>query len=132
MTTNLTISLWVAAGSALGGFLRYWCFGLIARLVGETFPWGTVFVNILGSFLIGLLIALTAPDGRLPVGIALRQFLGFGILGGFTTFSSFSLNTLTLIQNGAWISAGANVAASVVLCLLGVWLGHGLGLALNR
>jgi CrcB protein len=97
---QVTASLSIALGSALGGVLRYWCSGLVARWFGETFPWGTLIVNIGGSLLIGLFATLTAPDGRLLVGTLTRQFVMLGVLGGFTTFSSFSLQTLALAQSG--------------------------------
>ncbi len=126
------IPVWVAMGAAIGGVGRYWCSGAIARAFGETFPWGTLFVNVLGSLVIGLIATVTGPDGRLLVGSAARQFMMVGILGGFTTFSSFSLQTLNLIEDGEWLYAGANVTLSVVLCLVGVWCGTVLGAALNR
>jgi fluoride exporter len=128
----LTTSLWIALGSALGGVLRYWCSGLIARWFGETFPWGTLIVNVAGSLLIGLIATLSAPDGRLLIGSVTRQFIMFGVLGGFTTFSSFSLQTLALAQNGEWLRAAMNVVGSVLLCLIGVWFGHALAVAINR
>lgn len=128
----MTTALWIALGSAVGGVLRYWCSGLVARAFGETFPWGTLLVNVSGSLLIGLFATLSAPDGRLLIGSAARQFVMLGLLGGFTTFSSFSLQTLALAQNGEWLRAGANVTGSVVLCLIGVWLGHALAVAINR
>lgn len=123
---------WIALGSALGGMARYWCSGFVAARFGETFPWGTVLVNVLGSFLIGLVAALTAPDGRLLVGAHARQFIMLGVLGGFTTFSSFSLQTLNLLHAGEWGRALANVGASVVLCLVAVWLGHVAAVIINR
>lgn len=115
---------WIAIGSALGGMARYWCSGVMARLIGETFPWGTLFVNVLGSLIIGFFATVTAPDGRLFVDQTTRQFVMLGILGGYTTFSSFSLQTLSLINDGEWLYAGLNIGASVVLCLLAVWIGH--------
>ncbi len=124
--------LWVTLGSAIGGALRFWCSGFIARHVGEVFPWGTLVVNVVGSLLIGLIATLTGPDARLLVGTAARQFVMLGILGGFTTFSSFSLQTLALIQDGEWVQACAYVLGSVLLCLMGVWLGHELAVAVNR
>jgi fluoride exporter len=123
--------LWIAIGSALGGMARFWCSGVVARLVGETFPWGTLFVNVLGSFLIGFFATLTGPDGRIFAGSTTRQFVMLGLFGGFTTFSSFSLQTLNLVQDSEWLQAGGNVVASVVLCLLAVWLGHLLAVSLN-
>jgi len=123
--------LWIALGSAIGGVGRYWCSGLVARAFGETFPWGTLIVNVLGSFLIGFFATLTAPDGRLFVGSTTRQFVMIGLLGGYTTFSSFSLQTLNLLNDGEWLYAGANITLSVLLCLIGVWAGHVLALSLN-
>ncbi|MGH6734793.1 MAG: fluoride efflux transporter CrcB [Methyloceanibacter sp.] len=131
LANSLAIYLWIAVGSALGGVARYWCSGVAARLFGETFPWGTVFVNVTGSFLIGFFATLTGPDGRMFAGSTMRQFVMFGLLGGFTTFSSFSLQTLNLVQDGELLQAGGNIVASVLLCLLAVWLGHVLALSIN-
>lgn len=126
------IPMWIALGAAVGGVGRYWCSGMIARTIGETFPWGTLFVNVLGSFLIGLIAVSTGPDGRILMGTAARQAILVGVLGGFTTFSSFSLQTLALMQDGEWLYAIGNVIFSVLFCLLGVWLGFGLGNWINR
>lgn len=131
LANSLAIYLWVAFGSALGGMARYWCSGIAARLVGETFPWGTLFVNVTGSFIIGFFATLTGPDGRMFAGSTTRQFVMLGLLGGFTTFSSFSLQTLSLVQDGELVQAGANVIGSVLLCLLAVWLGHILAVSIN-
>ena len=128
----MDIYLWVGLGSALGGIARYAVSGLVAGWFGETFPYGTLTVNVLGSFGIGLFAALTAPDGRLLVDSSIRQFTMVGLFGGFTTFSSFSLQTLALVQDGEWPAAAANVVASVVACLIGVWLGTVAGLYWNR
>jgi CrcB protein len=125
------IYFWIALGSAIGGVARYACSGLAARLIGETFPWGTLIVNVVGSFLIGFIATLTEPDGRYFVGSTARQFMMTGILGGYTTFSSFSIQTLNLMRDGQWLSAGANIGGSVVLCLVAVWLGHVLAVSLN-
>jgi CrcB protein len=116
--------LWIGLGSALGGMARYWCSGVMARFVGETFPWGTLFVNVIGSLIIGFFATLSAPDGRLFVDATTRQFVMLGFLGGYTTFSSFSLQTLNLMNDGEWLYAGFNIGISVVLCLLAVWIGH--------
>ncbi len=131
-SSHWLISVWIAIGSGIGGLARYWCSGIIARHFGETFPWGTLVVNVAGSFLIGLVAISTGPDGRWLIGTAARQFILVGIFGGFTTFSSFSLQTLNLIHDGEWLPAAANIVLSVVLCLFGVWLGHAAGVALNR
>ena len=123
--------LWIAIGSALGGIGRYACSGLVARLFGETFPLGTLLINVLGSFVIGFFATLTGPNGRYLVPGDVRQFVMVGICGGYTTFSSFSLQTLSLAQDGEFVRAGLNIGASVVLCLLAVWLGYVAAAALN-
>ena len=122
---------WIAVGSALGGMARYWCSGVAARLVGETFPWGTLVINIVGSFIIGFFAALTGPDGRVEVGTTVRQFVTIGLCGGYTTFSSFSIQTLSLAQDGEWFRAGAYIVASVVCCLIAVWAGYLLAASIN-
>ena len=123
---------WIAVGSALGGVARYWCSGVVARAFGEFFPWGTLIVNVAGSFVIGIFNTLTAPDGSLLVGSTARQFVMVGICGGYTTFSSFSLQTLNLARDGEWLAVGMNVMLSVALCLISVWLGHIAAVAINR
>jgi fluoride exporter len=119
-------------GSALGGGARYWLSGLAGQHIGETFPIGTLLVNVTGSFVIGLFAALTGPDGRLLIGTNARQFVTIGVCGGYTTFSSFSLQTLNLARNREMALAGANVTLSVVLCLLAVWAGHIAASAFNQ
>lgn len=123
---------WVALGSALGGMARYWLSGMVASTIGQTFPWGTLVVNVIGSLAIGFFATLTAPEGRFLVSPEARTFFMIGICGGFTTFSSFSLQTLTLAQGGEWAAVGLNVILSVALCLVAVWLGHVGAMALNR
>ena len=127
----MALYFWIAIGSAIGGTARYWFAGFVSNWIGETFPWGTLIVNITGSFIIGFFATLTGPDGRFFVGTTARQFVMVGFCGGYTTFSSFSLQTLTLAQDGEWLYAGANVLLSVVVCLLAVWLGHLLAASLN-
>jgi fluoride exporter len=127
----MAIYVWIAIGSAIGGVARFWCSGTVARLIGETFPFGTLIVNIVGSFIIGFFATLTGPDGRIFASSTARQFVMTGICGGYTTFSSFSLQTLNLINDGEWLNAGANITASVVLCLFAVWAGHVFALGLN-
>jgi CrcB protein len=124
--------LWVMLGSALGGGARYFVSGFVAQHIGETFPFGTLIVNVTGSFVIGFFAALTAPDGRVFVGSDARQFVMAGLCGGYTTFSSFSLQTLNLARDGENLLAGANIVLSVVLCLLAVWLGFVAAGALNQ
>ncbi len=117
----------VAIGSALGGVSRYWLSNIIAERYGNWFPYNTLFINITGSFLIGIFAAMSSADSRLLVSPSLRIFLMVGVCGGYTTFSSFSLQTLNLALDGEWLYAGANILGSVVLCLIGVWLGYMLG-----
>lgn len=124
--------LLIAIGGALGSVARFALSGLVAGHVGETFPWGTLVVNVLGSFVIGFFATLTSPDGRLMVSPGGRHFFMTGVLGGFTTFSSFSLQTLNLVRDGEWWQAGGNVAGSVVTCLVAVWLGHVTAVFLNN
>jgi CrcB protein len=115
--------LWVALGSAVGGMARYG-FGLAAsRAWGDDFPWGTIAINIIGSFIIGFAGALTAPEGALPGSTNLRLFILVGLCGGFTTFSSFSLQTFGLARDGNWPAAIGNVALSVAACLVAVTFG---------
>jgi CrcB protein len=125
--------LWVALGGALGSVARFWMSGVVARQFGETFPWGTIFVNVSGSFVIGVIAALASPEGRFdsPSRAWAVHFLMLGICGGYTTFSSFSLQTLDLLRDREWLYAGGNALLSFVLCLIAVWLGWLLGTALN-
>jgi CrcB protein len=124
--------VWVMIGSALGGGARYWCSGFAANHFGETFPTGTLIVNVVGSFIIGFFATLTGPDGRFLVRTEARQFVMTGICGGYTTFSSFSLQTLNLVRDGEMGLAAANIGSSVVLCLVAVWLGHIAAMSLNQ
>jgi fluoride exporter len=123
---------WVALGGAIGSIDRFWCSGLVAGTFGQTFPWGTLVVNVVGSFIIGFTATLTGPDGRLFVPSDARIFVMVGFCGGFTTFSSFSLQTLTLVQDREWLQAGGNIVLSFVLCMISVWLGHIAAASLNQ
>jgi fluoride exporter len=127
----MTAYLFIAIGSALGGVARYWCSGIAARLIGETFPWGTLIVNVLGSFIIGFFATFTGPDGRIYVSSTARQFVMVGFCGGYTTFSSFSLQTLNLLNDGEWFRAGANIGLSVACCMIAVWAGHLIAASLS-
>lgn len=113
---------WVAAGSALGGLARFFVSGLVARTVGETFPWGTLVVNITGAFAIGVLAVLARHQGlsSLPSAWPLAVT---GFLGSYTTVSSFSLQTLTLAREGEWLRATGNIVLSLALCLGAAALG---------
>lgn len=124
--------LWIALGSAFGGMARYAFAVVFAARAGEAFPWGTLFVNVSGSFLIGFLTYLASPDGRPVLGTELRQLLLVGFCGGYTTFSSFSLQTLHLLHEGEPVRAGLNVLGSVGLCMAAVWLGYLLALSLRQ
>jgi CrcB protein len=122
----------VGLGSGIGAVARYLCsLGLIAML-GDGFPWGTLAVNIVGSFIIGLYATLTEPDGRIFARATTRQFVLAGFCGGFTTFSIFSLETLRLAEAGSLTLASVNVATSVVLWLAAVGAGFRLAQRLNR
>ena len=124
---------WVAIGGALGSVARYWMNGIVSSKFGETFPWGTLLINVTGSFLIGFIGAVASPEGRMDSKSRAfaTQFVMYGLCGGYTTFSSFSLQTLRLVQDREWLYAGGNVLLSVVLCLVAVWLGFALGAAFN-
>jgi CrcB protein len=123
--------VWIALGGALGSMGRHWCNGLVARLAGVAFPYGTLAINIVGSFVIGVASAVMSADGRFPAPPTAQQFVMVGICGGYTTFSSFSLQTLALMQGNQWAAAGANILLSVALCLVAVWLGHAAGVAVS-
>jgi CrcB protein len=127
--------LLIALGSALGGMARYWCSLIVATATGSLFPWGTMVVNVVGSALIGAAWGAMEPGSPWQVSIGTREFVSYffmmGVLGGFTTFSSFSLQTLNLMRQQQWMQAGANVLLSVTLCLLAVAVGFWLATAFN-
>jgi len=120
---RISLYAWVALGGALGSVGRAWLGAVVASLAGEQLPWGTLLINVLCSFVIGWFGALTDAGGRFAVHADMRVFVMVGICGGFTPFSAFSLQTLELLQLGAVVRAGLYILGSVVLCLLGVWLG---------
>src|SRR5262245_58139565 len=120
MSGSLYGLIWVALGSAFGGAARYFLSGLVGRNVGETFPWGTLAVNVSGCFAIGL-IAAAAPSA------VWWQLAVVGFLGSYTTVSSFSLQTLSLARDGEFVHAGGNILLSLVLCLGAVALGFAAG-----
>jgi CrcB protein len=128
----LTRYILVAIGGALGSVLRFILANFCNVQVGGTFPWGILIVNVTGSFLIGFLFSITEPGGRWFASPATRDILMVGICGGYTTFSSFSLNTLNLARDGDWLRAGGNILGSVAFCLAAVWLGHAAAAAINQ
>jgi CrcB protein len=123
--------LWVALGGALGSVARFWLSLVIAARYGETFPWNTLVINVTGSFVIGILGALTQPEIGGAHRATIVAFLMYGICGGYTTFSSFSLQTFNLLRNGEWLYAAGNILGSVILCMIAVWLGWLLGVWFN-
>jgi len=127
---NLGTCVFVMIGGALGSLGRY-LISAAALPIGQSFPWGTIAINILGSFVIGFFGTLTLAHGRFPVSENVRLFVMVGMCGGFTTFSAFSLETLDLLRSGWTLRATANVLASVVLCVSAVALGHLIGARLN-
>ena len=116
--------LWIGLGGALGSIGRAWLAVAVARVTGPQFPWGTILINIVGSFVIGFFGTLTTSDSRFAVPTDVRAFVMVGICGGFTTFSSFSLQTLELARDGRMGQALGNVGMSVAFCLLAVAAGH--------
>lgn len=127
MSTGGRLILWVALGSAIGGVLRQLTsdlFHLVGWLDG---PWDTLTVNGLGSLVIGWFIAISAATGRWPPGAGTREFVTTGLLGGYTTFSLFSLDTIGLLEAGEWDAAFGNVLATLLLCLTAVWCGQCIG-----
>ncbi len=116
----------VGMGGAAGSLLRYWLTLITAQLVGEAFPWGTLAINVLGSLVIGAFAALTGSNGDFSGNQSLRLLVMVGICGGFTTFSSFSLQTLTLLRAGQTLQAALYAAASVALCVIATAAGLAL------
>jgi CrcB protein len=127
---DITTCLWVMAGGAIGTLSRY-LLSLWALPMSTQLPWGTIIINVTGSFIIGFFGTLTLATGKFPVSENLRLFVMVGICGGYTTFSAFSLQTLDLMRAGAMGRAAINVTASVLLCLAAVAAGHLLGARLN-
>ena len=115
----------IAAGGALGALLRYWMSSGLTGLIGRDFPYGTLAVNVCGSFVMGILFTWFISRG--DISPEWRAALTVGLLGAFTTFSTFSIETMNLVESGELVKAGLNIVLSVALCLLGCWLGMLLG-----
>lgn len=115
-------TIFIAVAGLVGTLVRYWLSGFVARRYGETFPWGTLVVNLIGSFLAGAIYHLA--EERLLISPTMRPIIFIGLLGGFTTFSSYGLQTFTLLRDGEIGLATLNVAVSNVLGLLMVWIGY--------
>ncbi|MBK1673920.1 chromosome condensation protein CrcB [Ectothiorhodospira shaposhnikovii] len=131
MRDRYRIWLAVALGSGLGAVSRHLVAVAAFSVLGPTFAWGTLAVNLVGSWLIGIYAALTEPGGALVVGPAMRQFVLAGFCGGFTTFSVFSLEALIWLQQGRPGLAGAYVIGSVILWITAVWTGYAQGMWIN-
>jgi len=121
----VTRTLLVALGGLLGSVGRYWLAGAVQRLNGAEFPVGTLAVNALGSFAVGLIMALSVERGALPANA--RIFLTIGFCGGFTTMSTFSYETMALLRDGEVALGIGNIGATVGTCLTGAWLGQVVG-----
>lgn len=122
----------IALGSVVGSVLRWLASLGVHTVFGGAFPWGTLFVNVTGSFAIGFYAALTGPDGRLLVSPRARQFMMTGVCGGYTTFSVFSLETLQLVKSAEFYEFAFNIGISITTWLAAVWLGDALATQLNR
>src|SRR5215471_4507925 len=120
----------VMLGGALGTGARFWMSGFVAERAGEFFPLGTLIVNVSGSFVVGFFATFTDPEGVVLVSPRFRQFFMIGVCGGYTTFSSFSLQTLDFVRDGDWLKASLNTALSFACCLTAVWFGRILGITL--
>lgn len=126
MADGSGVMVWVviALGSAAGGVLRHLTTEAVSRMAGPGFPWGTITVNASGSLAVGVIAALALGNATAPWSPVMRHAAITGVLGGFTTFSAFSLQTVSLAAQGAWWAAALNVTVSVVLCLLCCWAGY--------
>jgi CrcB protein len=132
LSTRAALYIAVGLGSGLGAAARYLCSLGAGAALGAEFPWGTLIVNVLGSFVIGFYATLTEPGGRLFPDPAMRHFVLTGFCGGFTTFSIFSLETLRLAQTKSLFFAGTNVGGSLILWLFAVWTGHAIAQSIGR
>ena len=121
----MTQLAFIAAGGATGALMRYWLSNGIYALLGRGFPYGTLTVNVVGSLFMGFLYVFMIE--RMDVGVEWRAALMIGLLGAFTTFSTFSIETLNLLESGEQLKAAMNILLSVTLCILGCWLGMIVG-----
>jgi CrcB protein len=128
---DLIAYLWVALGGAIGSVARYALANAMVLLTGPSFPFGTLLINVLGSFIISFFGALTTINGRWPISFEARTFVTVGICGGFTTFSSFSLQTVDLLKHGAPARAFTYASVSVIFCLIACALGYMAAGSLN-
>jgi fluoride exporter len=126
----MLIYFWIGLGGALGTIMRFALDGFVSRHF-VSFPMGTLIINVTGSFLIAFFATVTGPDSRYQARSTTRMFFMTGICGGYTTFSSFSLQTLNLARDGEWFYAGLYVLLSVALCLIAAWLGYIAGMYVN-
>ncbi|MBI0141466.1 fluoride efflux transporter CrcB [Bartonella sp. W8125] len=127
----MSATLWVAFGGALGTVLRYWL-SLLMVPVSKNLPWGTILINIVGSFVIAFFGVITMSQAKWPMGETIRLFVMVGICGGFTTFSSFSLQSFELLKKGAVAEAFLNIIVSVAFCLFATAMGFYLGSKINH
>lgn len=127
---SFSTCLIIMIGGAIGTLARY-LVSLLAMPISQDLPWGTILINISGSFVIGFFGTLTLAHGRYPLSENMRLFVMIGLCGGYTTFSSFSLQTLELLRSGAIVRAMLNAVLSVVLCVGAVTIGHLIAVQLN-
>lgn len=128
---DIAAYLWVGLGGALGSMARFGLGNAMTLATGTAFPWGTLLINIIGSFVISFFGVLSASAGRLPIPFEARIFVTVGICGGFTTFSSFSLQTVELARAGQPVRAALYVALSAALCITACAAGYASAVALN-
>ena len=128
---GFAVYLWVAIGGAIGSVARFALGNAMTMALGTDFPWGTLLINVLGSFVISFFGVLTGMNARYPMPAEARIFVSVGLCGGFTTFSAFSLQTVELARNGHPMRAALYVAASAFLCIIACALGYASASALN-